>query len=363
MPRKVFTAGEVLAAADVNSFLMDQSVLTFTDSTARESAISTAVAPAGLVTYLEDTDAFEYWNGTAYEAFGGAAAADSIEFLVVAGGGGGAGELGGGGGAGGYKCSVSGETSGGTTTAEFPVPLQVGADYFVQIGAGGAGGPSSGATPGVSGNSTIFETVGSVGGGGGGRSTGNPAKVGGSGGGASNRGVLTGAIGAVGTFRNGFKGGDAILGATSGQNSGGGGGGGALGADGVVNGSGGNGGAGLSSSITGSSVTRAGGGGGARGNAAGTNGSGGAGGGGDGGAPGVNGTANTGGGGGGGEGNGLTPQAGGSGGSGIVILKYPDTFTITIGAGLTGTTDTSSVPDFAITTITVGTGNVSWAAA
>jgi hypothetical protein len=46
----------------------------------------------------------------------------------------------------------------------------------------------------------------------------------------------------------------------------------------------------------------------------------------------------------------------------VVILKYPDTYTITIGAGLTGTTDTSSVPDFKITTITVGTGNVSWAA-
>lgn len=65
MPRKVFTAGEVLASADVNSFLMDQSVMTFTDSTARGSAIGTATQ--GMLTYLADTNAYEYWNGSAYE--------------------------------------------------------------------------------------------------------------------------------------------------------------------------------------------------------------------------------------------------------------------------------------------------------
>jgi hypothetical protein len=41
-------------------------------------------------------------------------------------------------------------------------------------------------------------------------------------------------------------------------------------------------------------------------------------------------------------------------------LSYPDAFTITIGAGLTGTTTTSGSNK--ITTITAGTGNVSWAA-
>jgi hypothetical protein len=42
-----------------------------------------------------------------------------------------------------------------------------------------------------------------------------------------------------------------------------------------------------------------------------------------------------------------------------VILKYPVANTITIGAGLTGSTATSG--SFKITTITAGTGNVSWA--
>jgi hypothetical protein len=50
---------------------------------------------------------------------------------------------------------------------------------------------------------------------------------------------------------------------------------------------------------------------------------------------------------------------GGVGGSGVVILRYPDSFTITIGAGLSGTTATSGA--FKVTTITSGTGNVSFA--
>ena len=50
---------------------------------------------------------------------------------------------------------------------------------------------------------------------------------------------------------------------------------------------------------------------------------------------------------------------GGAGGSGIVILRYPVARTITIGAGLTGTTATDG--SYKVTTVTAGTGNVSWA--
>ena len=86
---------------------------------------------------------------------------------------------------------------------------------------------------------------------------------------------------------------------------------------------------------------------------AGGDGLGGSGGGGNGGA---NGGANTGGGGGGG----LSAGNGGAGGTGIVILKFSDSLTITIGAGLTGTTAAPS-GGFKVSTITAGTGNVSWA--
>ena len=56
---------------------------------------------------------------------------------------------------------------------------------------------------------------------------------------------------------------------------------------------------------------------------------------------------------------GLDNERGGSGGSGVVILRYPSTYTITIGAGLTGSTTTVSTDK--VTTITAGSGNVSWA--
>jgi hypothetical protein len=72
--------------------------------------------------------------------------------------------------------------------------------------------------------------------------------------------------------------------------------------------------------------------------------------------PGVAGTTNTGGGGG---GAGTSPNNGGNGGSGIIVLKYPDDKTITIGAGLTGSTGSPS-GGFKVTTITAGSGNVSW---
>ncbi len=114
------------------------------------------------------------------------------------------------------------------------------------------------------------------------------------------------------------------------------------------------GGAGTANNITGSNVTRAGGGGG--GNV--SPGSGQAGGGnGSSNGPGGNATANTGSGGGGGRstsGN----QPGGNGGSGLVVLQYPSTLTITIGSGLTSSTATVGVNK--VTTFTAGTGIVSF---
>jgi hypothetical protein len=64
MPRKVFTAGEVLAAADVNSFLMDQTIMTFAGTAARGSAIGTATE--GMYAHLNDTDTLTYYNGSAW---------------------------------------------------------------------------------------------------------------------------------------------------------------------------------------------------------------------------------------------------------------------------------------------------------
>jgi len=65
MPRKVFTAGEVLAATDMNTYLMNQSVMTFAGTAARSSAIGTAVE--GMLIYLEDTNTYQTYNGASWQ--------------------------------------------------------------------------------------------------------------------------------------------------------------------------------------------------------------------------------------------------------------------------------------------------------
>ena len=64
MPRKVFTAGEVLAASDVNEFLVDQTVMVFAGSAARGSAIPSPTE--GMYAHLSDTDELTYYDGSAW---------------------------------------------------------------------------------------------------------------------------------------------------------------------------------------------------------------------------------------------------------------------------------------------------------
>jgi len=62
--RKVFEANEVLTAADVNGYLMDQSVMVFDDATARTAAIGTPTE--GMASYLKDIDALELFDGSSW---------------------------------------------------------------------------------------------------------------------------------------------------------------------------------------------------------------------------------------------------------------------------------------------------------
>ena len=73
--RKNFVAGEILTAADVNSFLMDQSVMVFDDSAARGSAIPTPTE--GMVTYLKSDDQVTVFDGAAFKPVGGLVAVKS----------------------------------------------------------------------------------------------------------------------------------------------------------------------------------------------------------------------------------------------------------------------------------------------
>lgn len=61
-----FQTGEVLTAANVNDFLMNQAVMVFADSAARTSALGTATE--GMMSYLSDVNAVEYYDGTNWVA-------------------------------------------------------------------------------------------------------------------------------------------------------------------------------------------------------------------------------------------------------------------------------------------------------
>jgi formylmethanofuran dehydrogenase subunit A len=65
MAYKVFSNGSVLNASDLNDYLMNQSVMVFSSSTARASAITSPIE--GMMTYLEDTNRFQFYNGTAWQ--------------------------------------------------------------------------------------------------------------------------------------------------------------------------------------------------------------------------------------------------------------------------------------------------------
>ena len=63
--RKVFAAGEVLTAANVGGYLMDQSVMVFADAASRTSALGLDVSE-GMVAYTKDDNAIQYYDGSAW---------------------------------------------------------------------------------------------------------------------------------------------------------------------------------------------------------------------------------------------------------------------------------------------------------
>jgi hypothetical protein len=67
---RTFTAGEVLTASNVQNYLMDQSVLSFADSTARATGIGTANFEEGMLSYLQNTNQLEVYDGAAWSQIG-----------------------------------------------------------------------------------------------------------------------------------------------------------------------------------------------------------------------------------------------------------------------------------------------------
>ena len=278
----------------------------------------------------------------------------AIDYLIVGGGGGGSG-IGGGGGGGGLLSSLSqgAGASGVTGTAVTGIKNT---NFAVVVGAGGAGKTYGSGGFFVAGSSTFSSFTARGGSSGVGQvatSDSTQYASGGGGNGGYNSAGLTAdpLYGYSGSSGGGSQGG---------YWGGGGGGAGAAGSGGS-SGVGGTAGIGRANSITGSSVLYAPGGGGYGGS---SGAAGGATGGGNGASghygsagSGSGGSANTGGGGGGGGG---VSGGNSTGGSGVVILRWlTASATITVGAGLTADSTTTS-GSYSIKRITAGSGNVSW---
>jgi len=280
-----------------------------------------------------------------------------VQYLVIAGGGSGS------------RAPNVGAGGGGAGGVVTHTTNLVAANYSVSVGAGGAAYPGSSSYDGGGNNGSVTSAFGAAPNGGG---RGNyygvgsnyvGASAGGSGGGGgwnnnTAGGVSQGTVPAGATFYGNAGG------TGSNYSAGGGGGAGAVGYNAEnTGGFDGRGGIGITSSITGSSVYYAGGGG--AGNS--TNptvgglGGGGTGYGGTSAPVATAGTVNLGGGGGGSGGTGYDTfpnRPSGAGGSGVVIARYPSSYVITLGAGLVGSTTTVGTDK--VTTITSGSGNVSW---
>lgn len=355
-----WTTGDLVTEAKFQD-IQDSILFIYSSDAAANSALTNKVE--GTVYFNTTDDILKVWDGSAWIEVGGGVDAFALEYVII-GGGGASGNVYGGGnmcaagaGAGGYVSSVVGENSGGGLSSQQVMYVSPSTNYPVSIGAGGSALTSGvDQRQGFNGSGSYFNNIVANGGGTGGsygfvHITGRNI-VGGSGGG---RGTGTG-YDADPLVGQGFKGGTSSGGYNSSAGASGGGGGASAAGGNVSSNVGGNGGTGVSSSITGSSVERAGGGAGS-----GSSGNGTATGGGADGVTNANanaGTVNTGGGAGGIRISNTTQRYGGNGGSGVIILLYPDTYSISQ-TGLT-LTETDRGDGYKYATITAGTGTVSW---
>ena len=64
---KVYATGDLITATEFNTYLQEQVIMVFDDSTARDSAISSP--SEGMFAYLKDTNALVFYNGSSWASF------------------------------------------------------------------------------------------------------------------------------------------------------------------------------------------------------------------------------------------------------------------------------------------------------
>lgn len=70
---KLFVSGDVLTAAQVNTYLMDQSIMRFATTSARDAAFGGAGEPTlaeGMFAYIDADNTLYYYSGSSWVAYG-----------------------------------------------------------------------------------------------------------------------------------------------------------------------------------------------------------------------------------------------------------------------------------------------------
>lgn len=64
---KLFQNGSVLLASEVNTFMMEQQIMVFAGTAAREAAITSP--SEGMFAFLKDTDTLTFYDGSSWGDF------------------------------------------------------------------------------------------------------------------------------------------------------------------------------------------------------------------------------------------------------------------------------------------------------
>jgi len=64
---KVWTTGDLVNASDFNSYLQEQVIMRFANSSARDSAVSSA--EEGMFCFLQDTNTLQFYDGSSWTSF------------------------------------------------------------------------------------------------------------------------------------------------------------------------------------------------------------------------------------------------------------------------------------------------------
>ena len=64
---KVWTTGDLVNASDFNSYLQEQVIMRFADSSARDSQVTSA--EEGMFCFLQDTNTLQFYDGSSWKSF------------------------------------------------------------------------------------------------------------------------------------------------------------------------------------------------------------------------------------------------------------------------------------------------------